>query len=356
MIPYSVIRNSIKKLSCLIFLSTLILLPLLASCRHGIILVPPKKHPYYAKQSARTTSNSTPDNAGKTQNAGTAVSEKYEIENAGNESMQIPAGNRWAVVVGISKYKNKNPEAGLPDLVFADDDAEDFYGALKKMGWRDSHIKLLLNDEATFMNIRIALESWLTKAGRNDLVLLYWSGHGYPDPDNPEKVYFACHDTDINIPATGYRMDAVRDTLEELNTKNVLLLADTCHAGKLITRGIARTTAIRPYMDHVSAEKSLPAGWIFMVSADTDRQAIENSSWSNGAFTHCLLEAMAGDADGYLSSGSKDGKITLGEIRTFLSSRMPAKTQQTLGVAKHPLITTSTGDPTIWEMVLNCDE
>jgi hypothetical protein len=30
-------------------------------------------------------------------------------------------------------------------------------------------------------------------------------------------------------------MDEVREALEEIGSKNVILLADTCHAGKLIT-------------------------------------------------------------------------------------------------------------------------
>ena len=43
-----------------------------------------------------------------------------------------------------------------------------------------------------------------------------------------------------------------------------------------------------------------------MVGADAYRQAIEHTSWSNGAFTHCLLEALSGKADGYLSAGPRD--------------------------------------------------
>jgi len=53
----------------------------------------------------------------------------------------------------------------------------------------------------------IALKSWLTKVGPDDQVILFWAGHGYPDPDDPEKVYLATFDTDISIPVTGYRMD-----------------------------------------------------------------------------------------------------------------------------------------------------
>lgn len=256
----------------------------------------------------------------------------------------------WAVIIGISKYKHSG-QNDLKNLIFADDDAKAFARVLSNLGWSNSHIKLLVNEQATQRNIMIALESWLTKAGPNDQIVLFWAGHGFPDPEDPEKVYFACYDTDISIPATGYRMDRVRTALEERRSKNVILLADTCHAGKLITRG-DRGLSIIPKIDKMRRDKKIPKGWIFMVGADTDRQAIEHTSWSNGAFTHCLIQALTGDADGYESVGPKDGIVTMGELRAYLNSAMPDETQRVLGVAKRPVITTSTGDPDIWNLTL----
>ena len=89
-----------------------------------------------------------------------------------------------------------------------------------------------------------------------------------------------------------------------------------------------------------------------MVGADTDRQAIEHSSWTNGAFTHCLINGLMGKADGYESIGPKDGIVTMGELRAYLDTAMPEETQRVLGVAKRPLITTSAGDPEIWNLTL----
>jgi uncharacterized caspase-like protein len=223
---------------------------------------------------------------------------------------------------------------------------------LLKLGWKESHTKLLVNEHATEKNIKIALESWLTKAGSNDMIVIFWSGHGYPDPNDPEKVYFATYDTDINIPATGFRMDRVIMSLEERNTKNVVILADSCHAGKLITRG-DRGISIVPQIEKMRREQSIPNGWIYMVGADTDREAIEHTSWRNGAFTHCLLEGLSGKADGYESVAHKDGVVTMGELRAYLNSDMPEKTQRVLGVAKNPIITTNSGNPDIWDLTLH---
>ncbi len=257
---------------------------------------------------------------------------------------------QWAVIIGISEYKYAGRN-DLTNLIFADDDAKAFARVLRNIGWSESHMRLLVNEEATQRNIIIALESWLTKAGPDDQVVLFWAGHGFPDPEDPEKVYFACYDTDILIPATGYRMDRVRAALEERRTRNVVVFADTCHAGKLITRG-GRGISIMPKIDQMRRENRIPKGWIFMVGADTDRKAIEHTSWTNGAFTHCLLNALSGKADGYMSSGAKDGIVTMGELRTYMNSVMPDETQKVIGVAKRPVITTSTGDPEIWELSL----
>ena len=256
----------------------------------------------------------------------------------------------WAVIIGISKYE-RSGRNNLTNLIFADDDAKTFANTLTTFGWSNSHIKLLINEQATQRNILIALESWLTKVGPNDQIVLFWSGHGFPDPEDPEKVYFACYDTDIKIPATGYRMDRVRSTLEERKTKNVIVFADTCHAGKLITRG-SRGLSIIPNIEKMSRENKVPKGWIFMVGADTDRQAIEDTSWSNGAFTHSLIKGLNGEADGFQSAGAKDGIVTMGELKDYMNTTMPDETQKVLGVAKRPVITTSTGDPDIWNLTL----
>jgi hypothetical protein len=257
----------------------------------------------------------------------------------------------FAVVVGVSKYLHAS-KGGLTDLPFADDDAQAFRDTLLALGWDSDHIRCLIDKGATQRDITISLESWLTKAGPDDLIVLFWAGHGFPDPEDPEKVYFACYDTDPVIPATGYRMDRVRQILEERSAKNVVILADTCHAGKLITRGV-KAISVNPYIERLKRERRVPKGWIFMVGADTDRQAIEHSSWSNGAFTHCLLGALSGLADGYESAGPKDGVVTMGELRAYMESAMPDETQRVLGVAKRPVITTSTGDPDIWNLSLH---
>lgn len=280
------------------------------------------------------------------------VNQITQISNPYIEQSKVNFGQHWAIIIGLSQYQYAG-QSGLAKLIFADDDAKAFYRSLINLGWFDSHIKLLINEEATQRNIMIALESWLTKAGSDDQIVLFWAGHGFHDPEDPEKVYFACYDTDLSIPATGYRMDKVRSALEERKSKNVILFADTCHAGKIITRGDSnRGISIVPNI----RKQRTPKGWIFMVGADTDRQAIEHTSWSNGAFTHSLIKGLSGEADGFQSSGVKEGIVTMGELKAYMITSMPDETQKVIGVAKHPVITTSTGDPGIWNLTLQVQQ
>ncbi len=261
-------------------------------------------------------------------------------------------GRYYAVSIGISEFTD--PE--ISDLPFAANDAEDVADILHRRGGipKDS-IRTLINAQATKANIESALEGFLSKAGPNDVIILYWSGHGFPQPDNPKNVYFACHDTYLRKPFTGYRMDKVRRALEEKNAANVLVMADTCHAGNIVTRGIkvtAKDISIMPAVDAMKTKQTIPEGMAFLIGADVDRKAVEISSWSHGAFTHILLKGLEGTADGYEGSGARDGIITFGEIKAFMASDLPSQTERILGKAIRPVIAVSSGNQSINDLPL----
>lgn len=63
-------------------------------------------------------------------------------------------------------------------------------------------------------------------------------------------------------------------------------------------------------------EFSIAATHECMVGADTDRQAIEDTSWSNGAFTHSLVNGLNGAADGFQSIVAP--KMVLSQWESFV--------------------------------------
>src|ERR1700727_3611970 len=78
----------------------------------------------------------------------------------GSARSAIP-GRTWAVIVGISKYKN------IQGLNFADRDAQSFYNYLVKTdggpGLDPVNVKLLLNEDAQSIDIYGALD-WLSES------------------------------------------------------------------------------------------------------------------------------------------------------------------------------------------------
>ena len=138
---------------------------------------------------------------------------------------------RYAVIVGISKYKDPNL-----NLRYAHRDAEELDKLIRTPrsgGFPAENIKTLIDEEATTGNITKALRSFLQKPGKEDLVLVYLACHGAPDPNRPQNVYLITSDTDpLDIPGTALPMsDIQRDLERTLLAERVVLIADTCHSG-----------------------------------------------------------------------------------------------------------------------------
>ena len=87
--------------------------------------------------------------------------------------------NVWAVIVGVNSYPN------LRKLKYAVNDARGFYKWLMKFNRiPEQNITLLLDDQATLKKIRSSLGTQVKNAaGINDLVIIYFAGHGAVEPD-----------------------------------------------------------------------------------------------------------------------------------------------------------------------------
>ncbi len=73
------------------------------------------------------------------------------------------SGRKFAVILGVSKYKYN--DAGLGNLAFADADADELYRWLTtKGGFLPSDVLRMTNEAATLNAVRYSLEAFLTKA------------------------------------------------------------------------------------------------------------------------------------------------------------------------------------------------
>ena len=69
-----------------------------------------------------------------------------------------------------------------------------------------------------------------------------------------------------------------------------------------------------------------------LAAAGSEQFATEFTELGHGLFTHVLLDALSGKADG----APKDGKVTIYELKSYLDDQVPELSQKYKGVMQFP--------------------
>ncbi len=237
---------------------------------------------------------------------------------------------KWALIIGISKYKDSR----IQSLRYASADAQSFYDWLvSNNGGRYSpaRVRLLINENATFQNIRDALFTWLRQPLKEDMITIFYAGHGSSDsPDTPENLYLLPYDTDYNnIATTGFPMWDFETALRRfIHAEQVVIIADACHSGGIgedFDRQRRGNRALKANRINSSLEKLTDTGkGVAILSSASDNQlAQESSKWGggHGVFTYYLLKGLKGDAD-----YNGDKVVTMGELIPYVSEKVRRST------------------------------
>lgn len=249
-------------------------------------------------------------------------------------------GKRWAVIVGISEYEHKEL-----NLDYADQDADELYNFLIKPrggGFQENRIKRLTNKKATFMEVNKALKSFLKQPEPDDLVLIYFSCHGAPDPATG-IVYLLTYDTDpMDISGTAQPMEVIQDVLQQtLKAKHVVVLIDACHGAAVGShfggpKGGANDAEIINL--HLLEMGKTREGIAMLTSSEANELSHEGKQWGggHGVFTHCLLEGLKGGAD-----DGDTGIVRVGKLFDYVRKRVIEET----GEQQRPVIGSESYDP-----------
>ena len=228
----------------------------------------------------------------------------------------------WAVIIGIDKYEN------LSNLDYAVADAEAVQDMLvSKFDYKEENIKLLLNEEANKTNIVNVISDVSLNAGKNDRILIFYSGHGETMhlPDGGEMGYLLPIDgSQDNLFASAIPMDDLTDFSNMSKAKHMLFLVDACYGG-LAAVGTKSLDAKKTpnYIEKITNRKSRQ---IITAGGKTEK-VIEKSEWGHSAFTKNLLSALG---ERYADSNS-DSYITADELGDYLSEKVTidSENQQT---------------------------
>ena len=245
----------------------------------------------------------------------------------GNEIAPF-SGQRWGVIVGVSQYE-KRGVGGLADLRYAARDARAVYESLAGAtgaGWPKQNLRLLTDKDATERNVREAVLTFLKKAQKDDLVLIFFSGHGSPDPTRPKNNYFLCHDTDPDkLVTTGFPMWEIDNAIERgiIEAQRVVVMADACHSGGFAPEGMKDLSLVSRNVSDGIQILAKRAQCRVVTSCEPGELSQEKADWGggHGAFSYALIKGLSGAADSAQdknSRGNGDGKIDLDELVHYL--------------------------------------
>ncbi|MCI5054827.1 MAG: caspase family protein [Flavobacteriales bacterium] len=250
----------------------------------------------------------------------------------------------YIVSVGVSKYQNNQY-----DLKYASKDAVDIVKAFKNSEAFSSVVDQSITDEkATKQAIEASIAN-LKETNINDMVLIYFAGHGLL---NSEYDYFlATHNTDFNDPtktALGY--SELERLVAQIPARNRLILMDACHSGELDkeyqkevseekellaqnevnTRGIGANVQPKiglfnsfAYMQALFNDVSTHTGATVIAAAGGVEFAYESKEIQNGLFTYAIKNALnnkAGDAN-------SDGVLKVSELQNYVRNQVYSLSQ-----------------------------
>lgn len=221
-----------------------------------------------------------------------------------------PIKDKWALVIGVSKFKDQSM-----NLRYSDKDALAFYNYLiKDAHFRPDHVRLLLNEKATRENIMAQIgDKWLVRVtGPDDLVVIYFSGHGSPSTLDQKGVnYLVAYNTDKNsLFSTGINLKDFSSLVKErVNSDRVVMVMDACHSGAAsvgATKGLSR-------VHNMNAEEvAQGSGQLVICSSEPSQVSWESERYPNGVFTHYLIEGLK----------TKGSNTPLGEAYEYMKNKV----------------------------------
>jgi len=220
--------------------------------------------------------------------------------------------NRYAVIIGVEQYRQ-----GLAAVEFASHDARIMREYLtKSLGYREDNVVTLVNEQAAKSDIEKYIERWLPNHVQGDAsVLVYYSGHGAPNPTTQESFLVPYDGDPTFLEVTGYSLKRLYGQLGKLPAKTVLVLLDSCFSGTGQRSVIAK--GLRPTM--INVENPLLAGQnMIVLTAGTGAQTSSTyHQKSHGLFTYFLLKGLQGAAD-----INHDKKIDIAELYAYLKPQV----------------------------------
>ena len=222
---------------------------------------------------------------------------------------------KYALIIGNNQYDD--PKLAQLKTPAADSQALAKVLADKSIGSFDEVTPLINKNES---EIRRAISAFLTNKKPDDLVLVYFSGHGVLDDRG--RLFLSLKDTETTLlKATAIPSTFISDEMDSCRSRRQILILDCCHSGAF-ARG---TKGEQKAVTEATFEGS-GYGRVVMTASDSTQYALEGDQVIRqtdlSLFTHFLLEGLkTGEAD-----TDHDGHISLDEWYDYTYAKVVSET------------------------------
>jgi hypothetical protein len=226
------------------------------------------------------------------------------------------AARRRALVVATYEYA----DGGLRRLAAPQHDAESFAEVLKDEAIAGFDVTMLVNQPHYVVGEAIA--DFYGEAGREDLTLLYFTGHGVKDDEG--RLYLAMTNTRREaLMFTAISGAQLNDAMDASRSRRKVLILDCCYSGAFPA---GRTAKADEGVQTI--ERFQGKGRAVLTASDATQYAFEGDdlrgSGTSSVFTRYLVDAISSGA----ADLDEDGDIALDELYSYVYDRVVAEVPQ----------------------------
>lgn len=222
-------------------------------------------------------------------------------------------GKKRALVIGIS-YKDSE----FDELKYAEEDARAIQEILLTpdiCDFKEEDIASLTG-RVNSNDVRMGLGKTLKNAKENDLILIYFAGHGKLDED--EQLCLATQDTQKNmVRETSIPLDYIVGEIKRKKCKNSVFIIDSCYSGLE-----GETTRSEGDIPIESFTQMAGPGTVVLSASQAFQLARERGDIGHGIFTHYLIRGLKeGEAD-----DGNDPYISITDLHEYVSKKVADET------------------------------
>ncbi|MBL9147193.1 MAG: caspase family protein [Phycisphaerae bacterium] len=238
---------------------------------------------------------------------------------------------RFALVIGVADYEDRR----IPDLPACEKDATELAKVLRDPAigmFPPGNVTLLTDKAVTRSAVVAALDDLARKAGPDDLVVVFYSGHGATDEKG--RAYWVMSDAKVDaLRSTALAELEISELLGEIKTRRLVTLIDACYSAA--TAELASTKSL------IDVSKLYPEfkgdGRVGITASKGDQLSMvikddKDPGFGHSAFAFHLLEGLRGNAD---AGGNADGVVDLDELWAYVKDRT-IETSRRQGGAQEP--------------------